>query len=112
MENTNTEPGWMQLVREVSDNPAAIRWPADRWGYTAAIRKAVTDAAGRTGGNTDKEDLLIGTLMVALAHVKARREKDAVQRRLRFNRARAGEEARAPMERFGTFNNKKEQANG
>jgi len=97
----NTEPSWMKLVREVSDNGASIRWPMDTWGYTTDLRKAVVRAAANTTGNLAKEDLLIGTLMVALAHVKKRRDKDRRNQAERMANQAAAELAREPLESYG-----------
>lgn len=101
MTEQTKEPAWMQLARDVSDNPGNIKWPVDRWNFTSDLRKAIARAASGMGGHPDKEDLLIGTLMVALAHVKKRRDKD---RRIKAQRNAYHAEqaaAREPMERFG-----------
>ena len=64
------------LMRDVSDNPANVKWPADRWGLTTEIRKAILNSGGRVCGNADKHDILLNTLAVAIAHVQKRRKKD------------------------------------
>jgi len=108
-----TEPTWMELVRNVSDNGAAIKWPLDRWGYTSDLRKAVVRAAANTTGNAAKEELLVATLMIALAHVKKRRDKDRRMQAERAENTLAAELAREPMERFGLqLVTKKETVNG
>lgn len=75
---TKQEPEWMQLARDVSTNPAAIRWPTNALGVLAVgkLRKAIAEAASAMAGNPVKEELVIATLMVGLAHIKARRDKD------------------------------------
>lgn len=65
-----------KLMAEVSDNPALVTWPRDRWGFTADLKKAILLSAGAVRGNADKHDLLLNTLAVAIAHVQKRRAKD------------------------------------
>lgn len=77
-EITKAEPAWMQLARDVSCNASQIRWPQNAMGVAqiSSLRKAIADAANSMRGNAEKEDLVIATLLVGLAHVKARRDKD------------------------------------
>lgn len=91
------------LMRTVSDNPAAIQWPSDQWGFTSEVRKAISLAAGKLGGSKEKEALLIGTIMVGLAHVKKRSEKDKRNRELRLANTKRAAEARKPLERFHAY---------
>lgn len=86
-----------KLVQNVSTNPAAIEWPQDQWGFTTGLRKELTSAARRVVGQDDKHDLLIATLSVALAHVRKRKEVDAVaaaEKLVAHEAARQGREAR------------------
>lgn len=106
------EPEWMQLAREVSDNSAAVKFPTDKWGFTSDLRKALLKAAGGTNGVAAKEELLIGTIMVGLAHIKKRKDKERrlAQQRLEYQAQTAKE--REPLERFGlqTVTPKKDEA--
>lgn len=65
-----------KLMRDVSANPTLVKWPRDQWGFTSAIKKEVLEAAGKVRGNTDKHDLLLATLAVAIAHIQKRQAKD------------------------------------
>lgn len=87
------------LCAKAGRNPATLEFPTDRWGFTSRIKKEVLLSASQVKGQDDKHDLLIGTLAVLMAHVKARKESDAADR-LRL--AQLQDEARAerlPRER-------------
>ncbi len=92
-----------ELMENVSDNPAQIKWPSDQWGFTTEVKKAISSAAGRLGGSQDKHDLLIATLMVALAHVKKRHAKDVRVRAERLGKIKQQQVARQPLERFHAY---------
>lgn len=69
---TLTSDRVQELVKNAGANPATLEFPTDRWGFTSAVRKAVLGAASMVRGQDDKHLLLLGTLLVLVAHVKAR----------------------------------------
>ena len=64
------------LAASASANPALVEFPADPWGFTRELRKVGLEAASRVKGQEDKQIVLLGTLMVLIAHTKARLEGD------------------------------------
>lgn len=68
------------LVKNASANPALLEFPRDVNGFTTALRKELLTAAGRVQGFEDKQELLLNTLYVAVAHIKARYKKDREDR--------------------------------
>ncbi len=64
------------LLAAAGPNPAALKFPTDRWGFTSEIKKSVLKAAATVRGQQDKHDILIGTLAVLIAHIKARLPED------------------------------------
>lgn len=68
------------LMKHANANPALLEFPRDVHGFTSPLRKEILNAAGRVGGFQDKQDLLLTTLYVAVAHVKARFAKDKASR--------------------------------
>lgn len=103
-EAPQTEPYWAKLVRNVSDNTAAISWPRDRFGTTSDFKKEFGRAANNLGGNEEKEEILIATLYVAIAHIKARSAKDRRNKEARLAKIRKAAEDRMPLETFHTYN--------
>lgn len=92
-----------ELMRDVSANPTLVKWPRDQWGFTSAIKKEVLEAAGKVRGNTDKHDLLLATLAVAIAHIQKRQAKDtkAVANSRKFLAATAAD--RVPRQRVSSI---------
>lgn len=88
-----------ELVASASHNPALLKFPQDRWGFTSKIKTQVLDAASTVRGNDDKHELLIGTLAVLIAHIKARKAHDAEVQERRLERIRAEASERGPRER-------------
>ncbi|QOE32113.1 hypothetical protein CPT_Palo_054 [Rhizobium phage Palo] len=101
-------PAWADLVENVSANPAQIVWPTDTWGITSDLRKALMRAAGSVQGVPEKHELFVATLMVGLAHIKARRDRDVGNREKRVAEIKQAAVARRPLERFSTYNTNKE----
>lgn len=66
-----------ELIKEVSVNPAELKFPTDRWGFTSAIRREVLKQAATVRGQKDKHDLLVGTLAILIAHIQKRLPIDA-----------------------------------
>lgn len=64
------------LLAAAGPNPAVLKFPTDRWGFTSEIKKSVLKAAATVRGQQDKHDILIGTLAVLIAHIKARLPAD------------------------------------
>lgn len=63
--------------------PQDIKWPQDRYGITTDFKKALTLAASRVGGYTDKKAILDATMKIALAYIDAkfnREEADLKER--------------------------------
>lgn len=103
------EPWWAELVQNVSDNPAQVVWPRDPWGFTSELRKAITKVSGRDNGHTEKEEILIATMMVGLAHFKKRRDKNRRVQEQRLTKIKAAANKRVPLERFHVPTTKKEK---
>lgn len=87
------------LVAKAGANPAALVFPTDKWGFTSGIKTQVLKAASTVKGSDDKHALLIGTLAVLIAHVKARLESDKAQQTVRLQRIQHAADERAPRER-------------
>lgn len=104
-EAAQVEPqaAWIALAKNVSDNPAQIEWPRDEHGITSKLKKALAEAAMSVKGNKEKEAVLIGTIMVGLAHVRKRVIKDGEVQARRLEDIRRKAEARKPLERFHTY---------
>lgn len=105
---TQERPAWADLVDNVSANPAHIQWPSDEHGITSALKKAFATVGTAAKGNAQKEETILATIMVGLAHVRKRVKLDAeVQGRRRADIRRAAE-ARKPLERFNSHITTKE----
>lgn len=88
-----------KLIASTGANPAELKYPIDRWGFTSEIKKVVLKAASSVKGQDDKHELLMGVLAILLAHVKARKGPDAeVQARMFAEQERAAV-ARRHLER-------------
>lgn len=61
-------------------NPLAIVWPQDTAGFTVAMRRAGTTAAGRINGSAEKLAVFLETLRVLGAHAKAKHARGAQDR--------------------------------
>ena len=94
------QPEWMALARDVAVNPALIEWPRDEHGITSELKRAFVQAAMKCKGNPDKERILIGTIMVGLAHTRKRVVKDAEIQAGRVQHIKKMAEMRKPVERF------------
>ena len=82
-----------ELIAKTGANPALLEFPTDQWGFTSGVRKEVLRAASSVRGQADKHLLLIGTLQVLIAHIKARYEPDQAARanELAFRDAQAAD---------------------
>lgn len=78
--NPSTVEQIKELVAKTGPNPALLEFPTDTWGFTSGVRKEVLKAASSVRGQADKHLLLIGTLQVLIAHIKARYEPDIAAR--------------------------------
>lgn len=76
-----------KLVRNT--NPTAIKWPTDPWGFTRELRAAVTTAATRCAGSTEKKELLDKTLEIALEFLDASHERKSAAKTALMEKARA-----------------------
>lgn len=94
-----TQDRLKDLLSKVTDNPANLEFPTDRWGFTTDIKKIVLKRAASVRGQEDKHSLLLATMAILVAHIKARYPKD----KERFAQMLADVEAaaleRAPRER-------------
>lgn len=97
------QAAWVALAKNVSDNPSQIEWLRDEHGITSKLKRALTEAAMSVKGNKEKEAVLIGTLMIGLAHIRKRVVKDAEVQARRIEDIRKKAEARKPLERFHTY---------
>lgn len=91
---------YKKLIAEVSDNPAAVKYPMDRWGITSDLRKAITKAVGNIRGSEFKQEMIEATLYIALAHIKKRADKDKALAAKRVADIKKAAQARVPMERI------------
>lgn len=96
---TTTRSQLRDLVLNASANPATLKFPQDRWGFTSKIKSIVLDAASTVRGSDEKHELLIGTLAVLIAHANARKANDADVQRKRLERIRGEAGERGPRER-------------
>jgi hypothetical protein len=99
------------LLANVSDNPAKLEFPTDKWGFTSGIKKEVLKAASTVRGQQDKHDLLTATIAVLLQHIKVRLDKDRIAQEQRLAEIDAARDERAPRERVTatvTASNKEE----
>lgn len=87
-------------VKQAGTNPAALKFPTDKWGFTSGIKKEVLKAASTVRGAQDKTDLILSVMAVLMQHIKLRQAVDAENRIV--SRARYAEAAadRAPRERI------------
>lgn len=97
---TSEIDGLQELLKQVTDNPAKIVFPTDRWGFTSKIKKEILYAASQVKGQTDKHDLLLGTLVLLITHIKLRKDKDVKERKLHMERLEAAHKERLPREQF------------
>lgn len=97
--------GLKELIAQVTDNPAKLVFPTDRWGFTSEVKKAILKAAGSVRGHEDKHDILLATLVVLVTHVKLRKDKDVAEKALRLERIQKAADERLPRE--GYSSNKK-----
>lgn len=90
-----------ELIKAATANAATLQFPTDQWGFTSGLKKEVLKAASAVQGQTDKHDLLVGTILVLLAHIKARKDADAAYRVRRLEIQAAAEAERLPREATG-----------
>ncbi len=87
-----------KLIADVGTNPAKLRFPTDKWGFTTKLRKEVLLAASSVKGQDDKHDLLIGTLAILITHIKARKDSDAAIKAKAYAEKVAAKVERLPRE--------------
>lgn len=87
------------MVRAAGSNPAKLEFPTDPWGFTSAIKTQVLKAASTVKGSDDKHALLVGTLAVLIAHIKARKDSDAHEQLVARERNLAATVERSARER-------------
>lgn len=88
-----------ELVAAAGANPAALKFPTDKWGFTSQLKSEVLRVASTVKGSDEKHELLIGTLAVLIAHINARKVGDAELQRTRLERIRREADERGPRER-------------
>lgn len=88
-----------KLIAAAGSNPAKLEFPTDRWGFTSKIKTEILKAASTVKGNDEKHDLLLGTLAVLAAHIKARKESDKQVQTERLERIREFHADLGPRER-------------
>ncbi len=98
--STNTSADALKaLLAKVTDNPATLEFPTDRWGFTSEIKKVVLKRAASVRGQEDKHNLLMATMAILMAHIKARYPKDKEAFALMLADVEAAAQERAPRER-------------
>lgn len=68
------------LAAAANPNPALLQFPQDPWGFTTELRKVGARACAGVRGQDDKHVVLMGTLMVLMAHARVRLKGDAAAR--------------------------------
>lgn len=89
-----------ELLASVPANPADLKFPTDKWGFTSGIRKEVLRAAAAVRGADEKHELLVMTLAILIQHIHARKAKDAANHAETLERRRKAAEGRAIRETF------------
>ena len=95
-------PGLKALIAVAGANPATLVFPQDKWGFTSALKKEILKAAGSVKGQDDKHDLLLGTLVVLVTHIKARKDKDAADKVKFMRELEQAHKDRLPREQYST----------
>lgn len=90
-----------ELLAAVSANPADLKFPTDKWGFTAGVRREVLRAASSVRGQDEKHDLLVMTLAILIQHIHARKPKDKEAFASVLARRKAAAEGRAVKEVYG-----------
>lgn len=90
------------LIKEAGPNPALLKFPADQWGFTSGIKREVLRAASSVRGNEEKQKLLLGTLAVLQAHIRARYAPDKVEAAKRNASIEAAAQERLMRERVSS----------
>jgi hypothetical protein len=88
-----------ELLGKVTDNPATLEFPTDRWGFTSEIKKVVLKRAASVRGQEDKHSMLLATMAILMAHIKARYPKDKERFAQMLADVEAAAQERAPRER-------------
>ncbi|WKV16990.1 hypothetical protein [Nostoc phage NMeng1] len=88
-----------ELLSKVTDNPASLEFPTDRWGFTSEIKKVVLKRAASVRGQEDKHSMLLATMAILMAHIKARYPKDKERFAQMLADVEAAAQERAPRER-------------
>lgn len=88
-----------EMVAAAGSNPAQLKFPTDKWGFTSTLKTEVLKVASTVKGNDEKHELLIGTLAVLIAHINARKQSDVELQMRRLERIREAAAERAPRER-------------
>lgn len=94
--------GLKELLAKVGTNPATLEFPTDKWGFTSAVKKEILKAAGNVKGQDDKHDLLLATLVILVTHIKARKDKDQVDRQKHYDELHKAHLERLPREQYST----------
>lgn len=89
-----------ELLASVPANPADLKFPTDKWGFTSGVRREVLKAASSVRGQEEKHDLLVMTLAILIQHIHARKPKDAEQFATVLERRRAAANGRAVRETY------------
>lgn len=69
-----------QYITNVATNVALLQFPRDPFGFTSAFKKEFLKAASTIRGQDDKHEIILNTLAILTAHVKARKSGDLVSR--------------------------------
>lgn len=92
-----------ELVANAGPNAAELKFPTDKWGFTSDVKKAVLRAASSIRGNEQKQMLMIGTLAVLQAHIRARFEPDRELAQKRIEQIEAAAQERNARERVSSY---------
>ena len=76
-------------------NPAYLKFPADRWGLTKDLKRAIISTASRIAGDEEKMALVKETLKIALTHMNTKFERDAEYKAARKAEAEAARAEKA-----------------
>lgn len=88
-----------EMIQNAGANPATLKFPTDKWGFTSKIKTEILRTASTVKGQDDKHELLIGTLAILIAHIRARKPSDKALQARRIVRIQEAADERGPRER-------------
>lgn len=90
------------LLASVPANPAEVKFPSDKWGFTAGLRREALKVMATVRGNEEKHEILVATLAILLQHAHVRLPKDKELHKELLERRAAAAQGRAVREVYGS----------